>query len=152
DFQFRSQDKPLDQLIRYFRDKNLLLIFDNFEHLLAGAEVLIDILEAASKAKILVTSRESLHLYGEANYIICGLRLPAETAANEVLQTESLELFVQRAESVNSNFELRQDNYPHVVRICRLVEGMPLGIELAATWIDVLTPSEIADAIEQSLD
>ena len=97
---------------------------------------------------ILVTSRERLSLYGEMNYTIAGLSLSEDSPS----QSEAVELFTQRARSVAPGLELDADALDHVTRICQLMEGMPLGIELAATWVDVLSPQEIADEIESSLD
>ncbi len=151
-FQFHARGEPLEQLQKYFSDKMMLLVLDNFEHLTSGAELVAKILQAASDVTVLVTSRERLHLYGEVNYAISGLTLPETRRSIEALQSESVELFVQRAQSVVPTLKLDAEQLNHVVRICRLVEGMPLGIELAATWVDVLSPQEIADEIAQSLD
>ena len=151
-FQFHLQNKPLDQLLKYFREKTLLLVLDNFEHLIAGTEILSEILSAAPQVRLLVTSRERLGLYGEVNYVVSGLALPDETASEVELRTESVELFVQRAQAFNPSLVFNSLDLPHLVRICRLVDGLPLGIELAATWVDVLKPEEIADEIEHSLD
>lgn len=149
---FLQQDAPINQLLKYFREKTLLLILDNFEHLIAGAEILTDILRAAPSVKMIVTSRERLNLYGAVNYGIGGLALPTEKVIENDTQIESVELFIRRAQAINSNLILETDNLCQIVRICRLVEGMPLGIELAATWVDVLSPKEIADEIEHNLD
>lgn len=152
DFQFHPQGKPLDQLLEYFFEKSLLLVLDNFEHLLKGADSLVEILQSASGVKILVTSRERLKLYGETNYSIGGLELADLGDLKTTLHTESVELFAQRAHSVNQDLKLTAEDWRHIAKICRLVEGLPLGIELAATWVDVLSPREIANEIEQSLD
>jgi predicted ATPase/DNA-binding CsgD family transcriptional regulator len=152
DFQFHPQGKPLDQLLEYFFEKSALLVLDNFEHLLTGADSLLEILQSAFGVKILVTSRERLKLYGETNYSISGLELADVDDLKTTLRTESVELFAQRAHAVNQDLELTAEDWRHIAKICRLVEGLPLGIELAATWVDVLSPREIANEIEQSLD
>lgn len=150
--QFHAGEEPLEQLQKYFKDKKTLLILDNFEHLVSGADVVAKMLQAAPDLTVLVTSREGLHLYGETNYAVSGLALPGTRRSIEALQSEAVELFVQRAKAVAPTLTLDAEQLQHVVRICRLVEGMPLGIELAATWVDVLSPQEIADEIAQSLD
>ena len=151
DLQFHPHSDPLQQLLDYFGKKTLLLVLDNFEHLLDGAKLVASILQAAPAVRILVTSRERLSLYGEVSYTIGGLLLADGDAADDA-HSEASELFEQRAQSVAPGLKLDADDLHHVTRICRLVEGMPLGIELAATWVDVLSPSEIADEIENSLD
>jgi predicted ATPase/DNA-binding CsgD family transcriptional regulator len=151
DLQLYPQTEPLQQLIDYFRQKTLLLVLDNFEHLLDGAGLVANILQATPTVRILVTSRERLNLYGEVNYAIAGLSL-ADDRNSRHPRSEAAELFAQRAQSAAPMLELDAAALDHVVRICQLVEGMPLGIELAATWVDVLSPREIADEIETSLD
>ena len=146
--QFYPHIDPLQQLLDTIRKKKLLLVLDNFEHLLDGTGIVTSILHAASHVRVIVTSRERLSLYGEVNYTITGLSL-SDDSPN---QSEAVELFTQRARSVAPGLELDEDALDQVARICKLMEGMPLGIELAATWVDVLSPQEIADEIESSLD
>jgi predicted ATPase/DNA-binding CsgD family transcriptional regulator len=152
DFQFRKSGEPRDQLLDFFEDKRLLLILDNFEHLVGRADLLTDILKHASHTKILITSRERLRLYGEVVLTLQGLTLPASDRAEDLRQSESVQLFVQRAHAANPGLILESADLRHIARICRLVEGMPLGIELAASWVDTLTPAEIGHEIEHSLD
>jgi predicted ATPase len=102
--------------------------------------------------KILMTSRERLAFYGEVSYTLGGMALPNEDQGDEILNSEAVELFLERALSVNPNLGWKTEDLRHVVRICRLVDGMPLGIELAATWMDTLLQQEIADEIEHNLD
>lgn len=151
DLQLYPQTEPLQQLIDYFRAKTLLLVLDNFEHLLDGAGLVANILQAAPNVRIIVTSRERLNLYGEVNYAIAGLSLLDESSRQDT-RSEAAELFAQRALAAVPSLKLEADDLEHVAHICRLVEGMPLGIELAATWTDVLSPKEIASEIETSLD
>jgi predicted ATPase/DNA-binding CsgD family transcriptional regulator len=151
-FQFQPQGAPLEQLLKYLHDKTLLLLLDNIEHLLNEVESLAEILQAAPRVKILVTSRERLNIYGETNYVIGGLELPDEDILENAVLAESVDLFLQRAKSVNPNLEMTADALHSIVRICHLVEGLPLGIELASTWVDVLPPREIASEIQRSLD
>jgi predicted ATPase/DNA-binding CsgD family transcriptional regulator len=152
DLQVHPHNPLLDQLLSYLHEKSVLLVLDNFEHLLDGADILIEILRAAPAVKILVTSRERLNVYGEANYIIGGLKLPEKGALDSAIQTESIELFLQRARFVNPNLKPSRDDLQSIARNCRLVDGMPLGIELAATWVNLLSFQEIGDEIEHGLD
>lgn len=152
DFQFQGHGEPLAQLLQYLQDKTLLLVLDNFEHLVSGGWLLTEILQAASGVRILLTSRERLALYGEVSYTLGGMALPDEDQGEEILHSEAVELFLERALSVNPNLGWKTEDLRHVVRICRLVDGMPLGIELAATWMDTLLQQEIAEEIEYNLD
>jgi len=152
ELQFHSHSPPLDQLLNYLHGKSVLLVLDNFEHLIEGAGILIEILRAAPTVKMLATSRERLNVYGEANYVIGGLRLPDKGAPESAIQIESIELFLQRARFVNPNLKPSRDDLQSIVRNCRLVDGMPLGIELAATWVNLLSLQEIGDEIERGLD
>ena len=151
-FQFRKIGEPLDQLVGYLEEKQILLVLDNFEHLTASAGILTDILKHAPHIKMLVTSRERLSLYGEVVYSINGMALPEGEQTDELHHSESVQLFVQRAQAVHPGLQVEADDLRQIARICRLVEGMPLGIELAASWVDTLKPAEIADEIEHSLD
>jgi predicted ATPase/DNA-binding CsgD family transcriptional regulator len=152
DFQFRKSGEPRDQLLDFFEDKHLLLILDNFEHLVDRADLLTDILRHAAHLKMLITSRERLRLYGEVVLTVQGLTLPSSDRTEDLRQSESVQLFVHRAHAANPGLILDGADLRHIARICRLVEGMPLGIELAASWVDTLTPAEIGYEIEHSLD
>ena len=149
-FQFEPRGDPLEQMLYYLGEKTFLIVLDNFEHLIAGGGLLTEILRAAPGVKMLVTSRERLGLYGEVIYPLAGLALPDED--QEAMQSDAVELFSDRAQSVTPNLDWKPDDWQQAVRICRLVEGIPLGIELAATWVDTLAPGEIADEIEHNLD
>lgn len=140
------------ELLAYLRDKNLLLVVDNFEHVLAGADLLSEILAAAPGVKILATSRERLQLQEEWLYELRGLDYPTGAVGEPFESYSAVELFLQGARRVRSQFTLRPDDASAVIEICRLVDGMPLGIELAATWVQMLTCREIADNIQRSID
>jgi predicted ATPase len=147
----------------------LLLVLDNFEHLAAEAPLLADLLAAAPHCKLLVTSRQQLDLVEEWVYALHGLPLPPELGATASVQanasadvsqntTENIEensavaLFVCSARRSSHDFALDDSNRAAVVRICRLVGGMPLAIELAAGWVRLLTCGEIAVEVGRSLD
>ena len=156
------------QLLDYLGPKHLLLVMDNYEHLIAGPEpgrgqatdVVTDVLRAAPQVKILITSRASLGLSGEHLFSVgpLGLPEPAPEAPSEwhvvaaATEHSAVHLFLSAAQRVWGDFELTPDNLPHVVRVCRQVEGMPLGILLAAAWVKVLPPAEIAAEIGRGLD
>lgn len=146
DYQLQSgQREPRQQLFDYFREKNLLLVLDNFEHLLDAVQLVVDILEAAPKVKVLATSRELLGLYGETVYSLSGMPLTSHDA-------DAIQLFVERASRTQSDFTLNEGNLADVTRICQLVGGLPLGIELAAAWLRTLMLGDIATELQQGLD
>jgi predicted ATPase/DNA-binding CsgD family transcriptional regulator len=142
----------IDQLLEYLSNKSLLLVLDNFEHLLEGVYLLSDILSHAPSTKILTTSRERLNLTEEWIYKLSGLSFPLSEAENEIETYNAVKLFILNARRVNHSFTLTQRKKSTISRICRLVEGMPLGIELAASWVHVLPCETIADELQRSLD
>lgn len=145
--------EPAD-LIDFLRAKELLLILDGFEHLADGGLLLRDILHWAPKVRVLATSRARLGLQGEWAVQLDGLEMPDDLPATaaEAEGYSAVQLFLQNARRVKSGFALSPENLPHVLRICRLVEGLPLGIELAAARVRMFSCRQIADEIEQSLD
>ncbi len=147
-----EQKDPHAQLLDYVRDKNMLLVLDNLEHLLEGAELIGEVLSTAADVKIIVTSRERLHLQWEWLYEVQGLDYPRDDAAvADIEHFSAVQLFLQTARRMRARFSLA-DEQPHVRRICQLVEGLPLGLELAASWIRVMACREIAQQIERNLD
>ena len=157
-FTFYQGESPAEQLQRYLQPKTLLLILDNFEHLLAGRNVVIDLLHAAPNLKVLITSRTRLNLQGETLYPLAGLHVPnnLETRPQTIERYGAIQLFLQSVRRVLPDFAIDDENATDVAQICRLVEGLPLGILLATNWIPLLSPAEIAtqlsSAITQSLD
>ncbi|HEY5902316.1 MAG TPA: tetratricopeptide repeat protein [Anaerolineales bacterium] len=149
-FQGAGQTEPKTQLFSYLRGKQLLLLMDNLEHLLSGpgVEVLSELLANVPQIKLLATSRESLRLQGEWVFEVHGLPIPA----GDITQGTSVELFLQRARRASIEFKAAAEDYPAIFRICRLVDGMPLGLELAAAWVRTLSCAEIAEEIERGLD
>ena len=146
------------QLLNYLRPRRLLLALDSFEMLQDVVDLLIEILATAPATKLLVTSRERLNLQEEWVIEVNALAFPQRVAGPQGNELETLEaygavqLFVQRARRVQTGFQLKHDEGAHVARICQLVGGMPLGLELAATWLRVLSCREIAQEIAQNLD
>lgn len=155
-FSFHMQDqREKEQLLAYLKDKQLMLVLDNFEHLLAGLPFIADILQVAAGVKILATSRERLRLRGETVYLIGNMFVPKNInkETTQIAEThDALQLFVTNARRMQPKFALTADNLHDVVHICQLVDGLPLGIELAAAWIGLLTPSDIGAEIKTSLD
>ncbi len=156
DFQFQAGGEetrsPEEQLLDYLRQKDLLLILDNFEHLLDGAALVDEMLNAAPGLKILATSREPLKVRWEQRYPIEGLHFPA-TAGEESLETyPAVQLFLNHARRMQPHFALHQGEQEHLVAICRQLDGVPLAIELAASWVDLLPVAELKAEIDRSLD
>jgi len=144
---------PEAQLLSFLRERQLLLVLDNFEHLLEGTRLLAQILDQAPGVKLLVTSRERLNLLEEWLIPLEGLHFPRDDGATDaVAEYSAVQLFVQRAAQVQPGFGLSAAVQPAVLRICRLVEGLPLGIELAAAWARLLPCAEIAAEIAENLD
>ncbi|HML21353.1 MAG TPA: LuxR C-terminal-related transcriptional regulator [Aggregatilinea sp.] len=154
-FRFQAEAKdPREQFFSYLRDKQskrMLLVMDNFEHLLDGVDLVSDILEATTGLKILATSREALNLQEEWVRQIVGLVYPERGNGKPLESYSAVQLFVDRAQRVRGDFDLAEDG-PVVTEICRLVEGMPLAIELAAGWLKTLQPDGIVQEIRRSMD
>jgi predicted ATPase/DNA-binding XRE family transcriptional regulator len=140
------------QLMSFLQDKELLLLLDNVEHLLAGVDELATWLAGAPGLKMLVTSRERLELTGEWVFEVQGLPTPGATDPGAAERYSAFQLFLQRAQRAKVDLDLSAEERAAAIRICQLVEGMPLAIELAAAWIPVLSCTEIAHEIEQGLD
>jgi predicted ATPase len=149
---FQRQMEPRTQLLNYLRPKESLLVLDNVEHLLEGVDLFAELLERAPGVKLLATSRERLNLQGEWVFEIQGLPVPPTDQAGRAEEYSAAALFVQSARRAQAGFEMGAEERPSVVRICQMVEGMPLGIELAAAWVPVLTCREIAYEIERGMD
>jgi len=143
-----SQEDPKSRVLDYLRDKQVLLVMDNFEHVLDGALLVPEILGAAPRVQVLATSRVKLNLIGETAVVLQGLSIDEPTLE----KNSAVQLFAQSAQRTQPQFELAADVLPAVARICWLVEGMPLAIVLAAAWMDTLSVDEIAAEIEKSID
>lgn len=154
DLQFQNHSGEMEQLIDYLRDKEMLLILDNFEHLLEGVDLLIRILREARRVKFLVTTRERLNVQGEWVHEIEGLPYPSavDASLDEGEDFGAVQLFLHKARQVKSDFIAREEEQAWIVRICQMVEGMPLGIELASAWVRVLPCREIALELQGNLD
>jgi predicted ATPase len=149
------------ELLSYINGCQMLLVLDNFEQLLdeESIRLILDISNAAPQSKILITSRERLNVEGEYVFRVEGLETPmdetflSQPGIDSVPSTFSaLQLFEQCAIRIQPSFKLSRDNYHSVVQICRNVQGMPLAIELAASWLEVFSLEEIHAEIQRSLD
>jgi len=143
---------PVNQLLDFLEDRSLLLVMDSFEHLISEAGLVSDILARASKVKMLVTSRERLGLKMEWILKLEGLGVPDFSREPSRQKGSAIQLFVERAYQVNHNFQTTTGEIEHVAEACRLLQGIPLGIELAAAWSPMLSCQEIRDQIHRSLD
>ena len=154
-FRFQHADRsPREQFFAYLGEKQaqrVLLVLDNFEHLLDGVEIVSDMLAATTNLKILVTSREALNLQEEWVRQIAGLAYPQQENGRAIDDYSAVQLFVDRARRIRGDFDLAEDSRS-VVDICRLVEGMPLAIELAVGWLTTLRPADIAQELRRNLD
>jgi predicted ATPase/DNA-binding SARP family transcriptional activator len=143
---------PRQALLQGLRDKQLLLILDNFEHLMEGVDLVVDILQTAPHVQIIATSRERLNIHGEQQYLVSGLTYSPTANLADAAEAAAVRLFLQRAQRVRPGWQLDNQNLAHVLHICHLVQGMPLGLELAAAWVATLPVTQIAAEIEQSAD
>jgi predicted ATPase/DNA-binding CsgD family transcriptional regulator len=148
-------EPPASQVIQYLREKTVLLLVDNLEHVPGGVDFISSLLQAAPSLKIVVTSRQRLNMRGEQVIELAGLPFPDPDQAS-TLESQAgyaaINMFVHSAQALQPDFALSPETAPAVARICQLVEGLPLGIELAAAWIRVLSCDEIAQEISRNLD
>lgn len=151
-FSFYSGPDPKQQLISYLRQKQLLLVIDNAENLGASVGLLAELLSNAPNLVIIVTSIERLNLSEEWTSEIHGLELPERADDLRAAEYGAVQFFEYSAHRVRADFALSDENVADVVRICHLVGGMPLGIELAASWLRVLSCREIVQEVERNLD
>lgn len=158
-----SEMSLMSRLISMLRQKNLLLVIDNFEQLVDAAPQIHQILSNVPEIKALVTSREALRISGENEFSVTPLPLP-QTPVNEPLKESSqaqleelmtfavIQLFVQRAQAVQTDFQLASENIDAVLEICRRLDGLPLAIELAAARVKILTPQAMLAQFNRHLD
>ncbi|MGH3649584.1 MAG: ATP-binding protein [Acidimicrobiia bacterium] len=150
----QSRRPTIDVLTDHLATRDLLLLLDNFEHVLPAADVVATLLTAAPKLKILVTSRIRLNLYGEQEFPVPPLGLQDTDHVvdiGELAKGEAVSLFVERARTVQPDFSITDENAQVIVQICERLDGLPLAIELAASRIRLLTPDEILERLEQRL-
>ncbi len=148
---FYGEGELQEQLFEHLRDKQHLLILDNFEHILDGAELVSQILAYAPGVKILVTSREALNLMEEWLYPLKGMTIPLSTYATPLEDYEAVQLFLYHARRVQPNFD-PVDARESVIQICQMTAGLPLALELAASWLKGSGAAQIAREMQCNLD
>jgi predicted ATPase/DNA-binding CsgD family transcriptional regulator len=151
DLRDQASAEPLQILSSYLRDRELLLVFDNCEHVLdASAALVADVLRSAPGVRVIATSREPLQVAGERVVPVAPLELPLageEQPVSRLLQNEAVMLFAERAAAASGSFDLDASNRSAVVGLCRRLDGLPLAIELAAVRMRVLTAEQILDRL-----
>lgn len=148
----REGGRPLLENIKdYLCDKHMLLVLDNFEQLVSAAPIVADLLETAPQLQILTTSRIALNLQGEHIFPVPPLELPqteALTVLENLVENESVILFIERAQAAQPRFVITKDNASFIAEICRRLDGLPLAIELAAARIKLLQPQAILSRLD----
>jgi predicted ATPase/DNA-binding SARP family transcriptional activator len=154
-FDFYPNASPQQQVCDYFRDKRMLVVLDNFEQLLDAVGFVGELLAAAPHLRLLATSRVALNLREEWFHPIEGLSFPTEagaiTGVTQLARFDAVRLFEHHARRARGDFLLGRER-AQVVRLCQLVAGMPLAIELAASWLKVLSVDQVVAALERGLD
>jgi predicted ATPase len=143
-----------ESLQRMLGGRQLLVVLDNYEHLLDAASVVTHLLRASASVKALVTSREALHVRGEREYLVQPLDLPnphRESRPETLIASGAVLLFAERAAEADAHFRLTEENAPIIAAICRRLDGLPLAIELAAARTKLLPPAALLARLEQRL-
>ncbi|MGI9104552.1 MAG: protein kinase domain-containing protein [Terriglobales bacterium] len=152
-----GNQSPQDSLQDFLRavEKPLLLLLDNFEHLVSAAPVIADMLSTSPRLKVVVTSQAPLHVYGEHEFPVPPLALPNLQSLPPLpvlSRLPAVALFVERAQAVKRDFTLTRDNAAAVAAVCARLDGLPLAIELAAARIKLLTPAAMQARLESCLN
>ena len=155
---FRGSASPRDQLLKHLQNREMFLILDNFEHFLVeddlGLTLLEDILKQAPQVKLFVTSREQLNLREETIFDIIGLPYPKTLSvqSESAFSYPAIDLFLQSARRVSRQFKPEDPDVAGIVRLCQLLEGMPLGLEMAAVWVRQDNIQQIVSRLEKNLE
>lgn len=151
-----SPARPLvETLLAYLRQRRLLIILDNCEHVISEARLLAAaVLRDCPEVTVLTTTREALHITGERTYKIPSLAVPKRklTSPDEALSYGAVALFDDRVRAADSSFKITPENVGFVVEICRRLDGLPLALELAAARVNVLSPQEISEHLDRVFD
>jgi predicted ATPase/DNA-binding winged helix-turn-helix (wHTH) protein len=151
--QIKEGATSFDSLARQLARRNLLLVLDNCEHLIASCAQLCEaLLAAAPEITILATSREPLSCRGEQVLEVLPLALPDEESHREVREIPAIELFVERSRALNPEFQLSDDDIAIAARLCRKVDGLPLAIEMVASWAGMLGLKALEEKLDGSLN
>ncbi len=148
-----GEDSPSHHLLTVLSQKKLLLVLDNFEHLLAGAGWVGLLLQHAPDVKVVVTSQERLNLYEERVLMLRGLALPEmDETEDTAVAADAVQLFIHAAQRVRHDFQPLAEERQALVQLCRFLNGMPLALELSASWVDTLSVTDILAELQQDLD
>ena len=148
-----GRERPADTLARRLAGRHMLLVLDNFEQVLGAAPAVAELLQAAPRLHVLVTSRVVLRVRGEREWRVDPLGLlPAGAGVPEVAQAPAVRLFIERVKDVNPSFELTDDNVVPVAELCRRLDGLPLAMELAAAWMRLLTPEQLLERLDEHME
>jgi predicted ATPase len=149
----QGPESPVRQVERFIGDRSMLLVLDDLDHLVEAARDIATLLAACPNLTVLATSRERLNVQGEWLVPIDGLTFAPRGVAGDIARHyDAVRLFELRAQQHDRAFRMTDDVLPHVLRICRAVDGLPLGLELAATWVRHMRVDEIADDVERGAE
>ncbi len=142
-----------DDVFRYLQRKSMLIVLDNVEHLIGGGVALMrQLLDAAPRCTFMCTSRTVLGLPGEVVYDLAGLTVPSSPDVPDFESYDAVQLFVGSARRARSDFTVHEPDRADLVRLCALLDGMPLALELAASWVRLYRLSDLVDTLERDLD
>src|SRR2546423_10312291 len=150
----RGSRWPIEALLENLREKQTLLVLDNFEQVLEAATIATELLEGSAGLRVLVSSRIALRLSGEQEFPVPPLALPdlkALPGLAALSQFEAVRLFIERAVAVKPDFQATNENAPAIAGICERVDGLPLAIELAAAQVKLFSPAALLSRLEKSL-
>lgn len=148
---YEQENSNIVRILHFLRSQNALLVLDGFEEHLHEAHVIVDILANIPQIKILITSRHPLNLAEEWLYPVEGLTVPPHADVINPAEYSAIQLFMQRAARINYNLSL-DDERADIIELCRVLQGMPLALELAATWTNMLSCAEIITEIQTNLE
>ncbi|HEX4821991.1 MAG TPA: DUF4062 domain-containing protein, partial [Acidimicrobiales bacterium] len=151
-----TEASPLQSLQRELEQRRLLLVLDNFEQVTAAGPGVVELLEHCPRVTVIVTSREALRVSGEHVYAVPPLTVPCDASADvdldELLQSEAVRLFAERAAAVGTGFTLTAANATDVAAICRRLDGLPLAVELAAAQVKLFAVDELRRRLDNRLE
>jgi predicted ATPase len=149
----QGNETPVETLTRRLAGRHMLLVIDNFEQVLAAAPVVSQLLERSPGLHVLVTSRVVLRLRGEKEWRVEPLRVsPSESGLAALASTPAVQMIIERVRDVRTGFELTDGNAAAVAELCRRLDGLPLALELAASWMRLLTPEQVLERLDQRMD
>ena len=155
DFSFYGNADPQEQLFAFLDSKEVLIVLDNFEHLLDGTGLIAKFIESTQNLTLLITTRERVKIKGERLFSLSGLHFPEEfenLESKNLAKYDAIQLFIDRAKRVRSDYLATHEDLLSIARICQILDGIPLGIELSAPWIRLYAPSQILAEISNSID